>query len=580
MALVSGDDYERRLRQELETVLQSPDFLRSPVMSKLLTYLVDEAIANPDNPPKAYQVATDGLGRAEDFDVQADSYPRVQVGRLRKLLASHYARQDSASVISIPMGVYAIDFEPVDRGADERTASAATAETGQPAATAKMAATADGIPIPVADTMGSDKKSNFRNPYFLITILLGLSMIALIGMLISEHMSGSDAVQADPTRPPKLYILTPKVTSPLAEDRVVSDLNIFLGDAFSRSSHIRLAAGAAPEHGVSKKENAYSLHVDVFQQGTENAAKFSVVSLARGERIWSTVIPFAGSVSDYPALLGPVVGRIAGVYGAIANDQRRYLDADQLRGYACVLRFDSYRTNRDAALLPVVDKCILDSLQEDPQNGAILAAASFMSFLREQATGRKPDPETGAYYATRALLTAPDDATANFAVARAAFFSGSCVRGKEFAQRAVAINPYDADFQAQTGAYLFACDDPGATKYLRQAIALDPRGSIIAETAMVFTLVAEGKDREALLFAEKIVPSSTGVGPYYDLAMAMVYAKNGEIDKSRESWRRLKKSYGNGEDEKVEELLSRVIVNDALVQRATSLLRSAGVVTD
>lgn len=576
VGLDRGDDHERRLRQELATVLQSPDFLRSPVMSKLLSYLVDEAIANPDSPPKAYQVATDGLGRAEDFDVQADSYPRVQVGRLRKLLSSHYAGQDSEPVIAIPMGVYAIDFDPVDSREDARTAKIETLEPTKAAATEIT----DAIRTQAVDKMASDKKSNFRNPYFLITILLGMSLIALIWIVSSEQMSGPDAVQADSTRPPKLYILTPQVASPLVEGRLVSDLNIFLGDAFSRSSYIRLAAEVAPEIGALENENAYSLGVDIFQQGAENAAKFSVVSLARGERIWSTVLPFRGSVSDYPSLLGPVVGRIAGVYGAIANDQRRYLDADAISGYACVLRFDSYRTNRDSALLPVVDKCISDSLQEDPQNSGILAAASFMSFLREQATGRKPDPEKGADYATRALLSAPDDATANFAVARAAFFSGSCVRGKEFAERAVAINPYDADFQAQTGAYLFACGDPGASKYLRRAIVLDPRGSIVAETAMVFTLVAEGKDREALLFAEKIVPSSTGVGPYYDLAMAMVYAKNGEIDKSRESWRKLKISYGNGEDEKVEELLSRVIVNEALVQRATVLLRSAGVVTD
>ncbi|NRD88208.1 hypothetical protein C8024_00195 [Sphingopyxis sp. BSNA05] len=41
----------------------------------------------------------------------------------------------------------------------------------------------------------------------------------------------------------------------------------------------------------------------------------------------------------------------------------------------------------------------------------------------------------------------------------------------------------------------------------------------------MLTLMAEGKDRQALEVAERIIPSSTGVGPYYDIAMAMVYAK-------------------------------------------------------
>ena len=214
----------------------------------------------------------------------------------------------------------------------------------------------------------------------------------------------------------------------------------------------------------------------------------------------------------------------------------------------------------------------------DPLDNSILAAASFLAFLREEATGRKPDPEKGLEYARRAMVRGREDASANFALARSSFFNGNCMRGKEFAQKAAALDPYEASIQAQTGAFLFACGDPDATRYLRSAIALDPRGSLVAETALVLTLLAEGKDKQALEFAEKIVPSSTGVGPYYDIAMAMVYAKNGRIEDSRASWNRLVAAYGSDRDENQEQMIRRLITNPVLADRAFQLLRRSGVI--
>ena len=247
-------------------------------------------------------------------------------------------------------------------------------------------------------------------------------------------------------------------------------------------------------------------------------------------------------------------------------------------GYSCLLRFESYRANRDPALLPVVESCIEQSLAVDPLDSRILAAASFFSFLREEATGRPPDPDAGLEYARRAMVRGREDASANFALARSSFFNGNCSRGKAFAEKAAELAPYESAIQAQTGAYLFVCNDPDAIAYLKRAIALDPRGSIVAETALVLTLPAEGKDKEALAFAEKIVPSSTGVGPYYDIAMAMVYAKNDRIKDSRHSWDRLVAAYGNDKDESQQELIRRLITNPLLAERAYQLLLQKGVI--
>jgi hypothetical protein len=67
-------------------------FQRSPALSGLLRYLIDETIAGRAKALKSFIVAVDALGRKKDFDSASDSSARVQMGRLRKTLESHYAQ--------------------------------------------------------------------------------------------------------------------------------------------------------------------------------------------------------------------------------------------------------------------------------------------------------------------------------------------------------------------------------------------------------------------------------------------------------------------------------------------------------
>lgn len=562
---------ERRaelLRAETRMLLKSPDFIRSPVMSKLLSYLVEEAISNPGSPPKAYQVAVDGLGRSEDFDVQADSYPRVQVGRLRKMLAAHYAAHGSASRLHIPIGHYAVEIEVGEP----------TPSDGQNAAEPHDS----NLDHSSVTRTGRRRWFTKRQATLGLVAFLLIIVIGLVWMLNEPGRDPSNiAASSDQTTlPPKIYIAVAQQESSAANSGTATEIRHFFEDAFARSAQIRLAVADGSDISIEKGQNAYLFNSQLVTGATGPAINFSLTSLKQNETIWSTSIAMPGSAADYSEKLGPIAGRISGIYGVIATDQRKHLPEDAMIGYACLLRFESYRANRDPDLLPVVESCIEKSLAADPLDSPILAAASFLAFLREEASGRKPDPEAGLEYARRAMVRGREDASANFALARASFFNGNCSRGKEFAEKAAELDPYEANIQAQTGAFLFACADPDAKKYLNRANVLDPRGSILAETALVLTLLAEGKDKAALEAAEKIVPSSTGAGPYYDVAMAMVYAKNGRIEDSRASWDRLVATYGSDKVESDEQLIRRLIPNPLLAERAIQLLTGTNVIGD
>jgi hypothetical protein len=103
------------IRDELLRVFAAPQFERSPVMRRLLSFLVEKAVQGEGARLKAYTIAVDALGRPPNFDTQADSYPRVQVGRLRKLLDAFYAENGISGDIRfhIPKGGYDMRFDAV-----------------------------------------------------------------------------------------------------------------------------------------------------------------------------------------------------------------------------------------------------------------------------------------------------------------------------------------------------------------------------------------------------------------------------------------------------------------------------------
>ena len=72
------------IRGELERVLISPGFEGTPQQVALLKYVVEQTLTGKADRIKAYTVATEVLGRKEDFDQNIDPIVSIQAGRLRR----------------------------------------------------------------------------------------------------------------------------------------------------------------------------------------------------------------------------------------------------------------------------------------------------------------------------------------------------------------------------------------------------------------------------------------------------------------------------------------------------------------
>lgn len=118
-------------RAELQAVLQSPLFVRSPTLAHLLTYLCEKTFAGEGDQIKEYSIAVDVFGRPDSFDQDVDSIVRVEVNRLRKHLAEYYKREGASHQmrITVPVGQYVPLFENVPPASSPEVQAAKTVPT-------------------------------------------------------------------------------------------------------------------------------------------------------------------------------------------------------------------------------------------------------------------------------------------------------------------------------------------------------------------------------------------------------------------------------------------------------------------
>ncbi|MDE3178518.1 MAG: hypothetical protein KGM47_02575 [Acidobacteriota bacterium] len=99
-------------KTELETVLASGLFARSPNLLKMLRYIGSRHLEGQEDAIKEYSIGVEALGRPPDFDPKKDSIVRVEAVHLREKLRRYYETEgvDHPVVISLHVGHYIPQF--------------------------------------------------------------------------------------------------------------------------------------------------------------------------------------------------------------------------------------------------------------------------------------------------------------------------------------------------------------------------------------------------------------------------------------------------------------------------------------
>ncbi len=101
-------------KMELQRVLGSRTFARSPRLARLLEFVCRKHFEGEAGQLREYTIAVELLGRSEGFQPRDDASIRVDMNRLRRQLRNYYRAEGRLDpmVISVPSGQYAPLFSP------------------------------------------------------------------------------------------------------------------------------------------------------------------------------------------------------------------------------------------------------------------------------------------------------------------------------------------------------------------------------------------------------------------------------------------------------------------------------------
>jgi len=518
-------DFNGALRLEVDRILADPLFVRAPIQTRLLKFLRDHAIAG-DHGLTQYTVAVDGLGRPEDFDLSSDSYPRVQVSRLRSNLASYYARNEpvEGGCVYIKPGDYRLRLGSRDQAYPDAVSRNSVAEAEpepvpppavvtspgpdqEPNGVAGSAAGADASEAPAAAAIPSEgenltnsavaqgsaappARSLPRGVFAGIAVIVTLALIAAVwwgkDRLLTEKLPGG---------PPAIV------------------LSVFSDDSFAEGEQTAMLVSAAER--IARNQLSRSFVSRLLAEGEkDDLAQYSIrLSMGSGagnpdallhlyndenDLLYTATIPFSG---DRELFLGEIEANLAYITapnGLISRDQREKITEEPDTPYECFIVIEGSRAQPGAAFA-LIESC-LERFPRDRFAAYWLARRSFMQYQQLLLQGQPVTRSGQAWEDNLAALKLDEhNPFANFMGAKVSFAEGDCSRARAYVGRALERG---TSFPALLAAGLTEASgcppDPETAQREEQTVALllavNPDPDPLLHLYLTLSLLARGQE--------------------------------------------------------------------------------------
>lgn len=568
-------EVDRIIAEELGKLLDSPMFTRSPVLSRLLQFLVEHRLRGGRSSPKAYAIATEALGRSEDFDPAVDSYPRVMVGRLRTLLDRYYADTPWVHRLRVPQGSYEVVVQyrsapPSSRSVDEPEGDGDVKASGQPAGAARP---------PAGGGLSPRRR---QGPHFGRWVVV-LALLALALFTLWTLRGEADRLFVGDPAPVPLLEVSPPAAGNMPQSRALARaLDGKLRDGLRRFDLIDLLSSKAPGTSTARTGD-YRLDTSIVRTVEGTADVTLVLNRVADQRaIWSQQLRLTSDETPEFTAIEPLIAQLAGDYGVIVRDQVQRQPDNFSPGYPCLAQFNRMRQMRNAASASQVGACLRATIKANPRDPVALAALSLVRYgdwqpQRLTAAGREALTEARAF-AQSAYDNSPNSSAGLFAMARANFYAGNCAGGSAMGDAALALNTYDPDVSGFLGLFKLTCGQGAEGEaLLRRSLQLDSSYPGVPAVTLAFVLSQRGEQDEAWRILEHM-PSPSNMEPQYMMVRAIVLARQGHVAEARAQWQRLLAYTRQPAGATPERVLGRFMITPVVIQRASEALRESGVV--
>lgn len=552
---------------ERDRLLCSPEFARSPVMSKLLAFLVDYKLEGNSQPLKAYTIAVEALGRSEDFDPHTDSYPRVIIGRLRKIIDNHYLRNPGATRLFIPLNQYEIMLEGAitetgserSRDRTEFSHSPPYPQLSQGEMPSAHADAADNAGPSALYNGGPKKRRKAARRLFLEYIVAGSVAMVTISAVLFAYISDKQAPAPIDTQIdyPSIQVVD------LTKDRAVLPMgeqaSAFFNQSFLPFGGIDTVIGQ-PGDTISSDYRFVIEAVNI----AGGSLNLRLIRERNNELLWSKIISITDDIPAITQELERAVPVLLGVSGIIIQDQSNMNRGSFKSGYHCILQADSYLRFREKTLLEPVMACMKKTVEAFPDDPYLLEKMSFVTWIAQRQDDAINFDVTGSQLAQRALRVAPGNPYAAFAEARSAFFKGDCERGDEWAKNAIQANPLDSNLIGYHAIYLAGCDDPRAAELAERAIALDKDVDLGVYAVLALLRYKQGDFEPAYRLSKRKLADSNRIDPGLLITRTLAALAMGERQEAMRTWKDLNNRLGLAEDSPPSIMLENYIVDPKL----------------
>lgn len=574
--------FNNKLRAEADALLADAVFQRSPVLSKLLRYLVEETVAERSQHLKSFVVAVDGLGRSDDFDATSDSSARVQMVRLRKTLENHYAQHGPLDELCIYLqpGSYTVRLGRLPTAYPNlyRPLSDAEHKPVAPVGFVKAQPPEPQIAEEVTPSRPSTSPRSFP-PRRAVIVASAFAAItaAIIAVILwqlftpaktSELSPILELMPVDSGNRPELEQTARLVSSTLASNLPRSKLSRVR--VVNTMEAARLAGADVNSYRLfsrleDNRENGLTLFINIEDVRTDTS-------------LWSREVPLPeGGAAAFAALV-PILGEITGPMGVLATHGNIVHNDSNNSGYPCLLKYFEFVRTREKAEEDRVATCIGKPVKEQRMQATTMAARAL--FAIERSSAREDfaaASKQGLAYARAAVAADPQDGSANFALARLSYIAGDCVSARFYTDRTIELNPYNPMFTAALAGASDLCNYSGGEKLLDLAfLTQTPQ---FAQGRLLITLAALGQGRPDRLseITGSDLPQSRYNRINYYLTETLIAAAQGRRADGIRYWRLYSKTIAPG-SRNADEKLSGIVVVPVLRRKLIAFMVKAGII--
>jgi len=430
-------------------VLEDPQFQRSPVMARLLTFLVDATIKGEARSLKSYAVAVDGLGRPPGIDSQADNYARVQVTRLRKLLDSHYATlgADRDRRLKIESGSYEVIL--VDTKAGSCPGRNRISESR------------------LQRKLLIHKALSLLAPVLAVIMAIAVTWLLLVSRSL-WHNSDKLALWRRSDFPGiSVHITGPGKNAEADVDQQFKDL---LVRDMSRFESVRVLTDATDPHGYTVELQAHRA------ADGSRSMDVSIIQDAAHQVIWSDQpkeLPGDRSFG-LTTYAGQLAFEITHTTGIIHSFERRH-HFDPGSPYGCWLRFSAQITGESLVDEDPLETCAKAWFEASPDHPLAAGLYSWTlvnkSMVQFSQTRHDELLDQAISVIDNARKMNPNSSMIQLSAMRTYGFAGDAIAMRVAAQQAIAINPENRDITGLAGTFMILQNQPGGERLIDQAIA-------------------------------------------------------------------------------------------------------------